>query len=77
MARIHDTDFARFDRRCHLLGWGLFILSAVFYCVASARAGDMVALGGSLLFLIACFAFLAPFYRFRDRVPADEAAEGG
>lgn len=63
MASIHDTDFARFDRRCHVVGWVLFIFSALLFTAASLRAGDMVGLTGSLLFLVACFVFLAPFWR--------------
>ena len=42
------------------LGWLLFIVSALFFCFASWRSGDIIALAGSLLFLIACFFFLIP-----------------
>lgn len=43
-----------------LAGWSMFIASALFFILASWRAGDMLALGGSVLFLFACFAFLVP-----------------
>jgi len=43
-----------------LAGWAMFIASALFFIAASWRAGDMLALGGSVLFLLACFAFLVP-----------------
>lgn len=53
----------RFDRRCHLWGWGLFIVSALFFIATSVRAGDPLGLIGALFFLVACFVFLAPFWR--------------
>ncbi len=51
-----------FDRKCQIWGWLLFIASAIFYGVASIRSGDMISFLGSLFFLIACFAFLIPFF---------------
>ncbi len=45
--------------RCQLAGWTLFVLSALGFVAASLRAGDGLALAGSLLFLVACFAFIA------------------
>ena len=62
--RYDEKDpFDRFDRRCHLWGWGLFIVSALFFVATSLRAGDPLGLLGSLFFLVACFVFLAPFRR--------------
>ena len=75
--RIHDTDFARFDRKCHLWGWGLFVFSALFFIAASWRAGDLVGMVGGVLFLVACFAFLAPFFRSPASAAAEEAQEEG
>ena len=46
-----------------LLGWILFIMSAVFFILASLKAGDMLAFAGSSFFLVACFAFLVPLLR--------------
>ncbi len=43
-----------------IVGWVLFILSALFFTVASLRSGDLTSLAGSLFFLIACFFFLRP-----------------
>ena len=48
------------QKRAQTLGWLLFIASALFFCFASLKAGDMIALTGSLLFLFACFFFLLP-----------------
>lgn len=45
-----------------ITGWLLFIVSALFFILASLRAGDNLALAGSIFFLIACFAFLVPLF---------------
>lgn len=44
-------------------GWLLFIVSALFFIAAGWRAGDMLALGGGIFFLVACIAFLVPVLR--------------
>ena len=49
------------DKKYDLLGWILFVFSAVFFMAASIRAGDVVGLLGGLFFLLACVAFLAPY----------------
>jgi hypothetical protein len=41
-------------------GWLLFIVSALFFIAAAWRAGDLLALSGAVLFLVACFSFLVP-----------------
>ncbi len=46
--------------RYQLAGWILFVLSALGFIASSLRAGDGLALAGGLLFLVACFAFIAP-----------------
>ena len=51
------------DRSFSLAGWWLFVTSAFFFIVASARAGDTVVLIGSLAFMSANISFLIPFYR--------------
>ena len=51
----------RFEELCQLWGWGLFIISALFFMVASWRSGDMVSFLGGLFFLIACLVFLLPY----------------
>lgn len=48
------------ERRAALIGWLLFIVSALFFTAAAWRAGDLLALLGALAFLIACFFFLWP-----------------
>ena len=51
------------DRTFNLIGWILFVLSAIGFIVSSLRSGDVPALIGSLLFLVACLVFLIPFLR--------------
>lgn len=43
-----------------IAGWLLFIVSALFFIASAWRAGDMLALGGGIFFLVACVAFLVP-----------------
>ncbi len=51
------------DRQWTLTGGGLFVVCAAFFIVASARAGDLIPLLGSVAFMSANIAFLIPFYR--------------
>ena len=44
-----------------LIGWVLFIMSAIGFTIASV--GNFWAMFGSVLFLIACFFFLAAHFR--------------
>ena len=55
--------------RLELLGWFLFVVSALFFIVASLRTGDVVGLLGGVFFFVACIVFLAAFGRRggRDR----------
>ena len=50
------------DKRHDFLGWMLFVVSAAFFMASSIRAGDVVGLLGGVFFLLACFAFLAPYF---------------
>lgn len=49
------------NERLELWGWGLFVVSAAFFIVASLRTGDIVGLLGGIFFLLACLVFLAAF----------------
>lgn len=49
------------NRRINLLGWILFIFSAIGFLIASI--GDFWATVGSGFFLLACLVFLIPFFR--------------
>ena len=56
----------KIEFKFQLGGWVLFILSASFFTAASIRAGDILSLLGSLLFLFACFLFLIPVCIMRE-----------
>ena len=45
-----------------LTGWWLFVVCAAFFIAASWRAGDALALLGSVFFMAANVAFLIPYY---------------
>ena len=60
---IHMT-----DHYINLLGWVLFLISAIGFCIA--RVGSFWAMFGSGFFLIACLVFMIPFFR-RKGVPDD------
>lgn len=51
----------RRDEKLELLGWLLFVASALFFIAASLRSGDVVGMFGGVFFLLACFVFLAAF----------------
>ena len=55
--------------RMQLIGWVLFVFSALFFIASSLRAGDLVSLVGGLLFLVACFAFLLPLLLSQQAPP--------
>lgn len=46
--------------RHHILGWLVFIFSALGFTVSALRTGDGYALVGALLFLAGCLVFLIP-----------------
>lgn len=51
------------DDQINFIGWILFVISAIGFCIASI--GDFWAMFGSVFFLIACFVFMFPFFRRR------------
>jgi hypothetical protein len=57
--------------RFQLLGWVLFVFSALFFITSSIRGGDLVSLIGGLLFLFACFVFLIPLVSTMRSRPAN------
>lgn len=50
-------------RGTEILGWVLFVLSALGFIVSSLRLGDLAGLLGGVLFLAGCLAFLLPLIR--------------
>ncbi len=49
------------NRTITLIGWILFITSAIGFCIASV--GDFWAMFGSVFFLLACLVFLIPLFK--------------
>ena len=47
------------EHKLQLCGWIFFIASAIFFIVASLRAGDPISLLGSIFFFLACLPFTA------------------
>jgi len=52
------------NEKINLLGWILFIVSAIGFIISSI--GTFWAMFGSLFFLLACLVFLIPFFRKDD-----------
>jgi hypothetical protein len=51
------------SKAVEILGWVLFVLSALGFIVSSLRSGDLPGLLGGVLFLAGCLAFLLPLMR--------------
>jgi len=49
------------NRRIELIGWSLFVVSALGFCIASI--GSFWSMFGSIFFLLACIIFLIPFFK--------------
>ena len=49
------------NRNINMLGWILFIVSAIGFILSSV--GSFWGMFGSIFFLIACLVFLIPFFR--------------
>lgn len=47
----------------NLIGWILFVFSALAFIASSLRSGDTAGLVGGIFFLVACLIFIIPFYR--------------
>ena len=48
------------ERNYHLAGWGLFLICALFFIASAALSGDALYLAGSIIFFVACIAFVIP-----------------
>jgi len=59
------TPDRRFHENLQILGWLLFIGSALCFTVSTWQSRDITGVIGSLLFLVACFVFLWPLVRDR------------
>lgn len=48
------------DQQNQLWGWGLFVACAVLFIFSGVRAGDILTITASVLFLLACMVFIIP-----------------
>ena len=62
------------DHKINFLGWILFLISAIGFCIASI--GSFWGMFGSLFFLIACLVFMIPFFR-RTKTSKEDLAQSG
>lgn len=53
-------DVVRTARPWVVAGWLIFVASSLGFIVSAWKAGDMWALGGAVLFFLACIVFLVP-----------------
>jgi len=53
----------RHEIKYQIIGWILFILSAIFFIVSSLRNQDILTFIGGVFFLIACIVFIIPLIR--------------
>ena len=49
------------ESKVNLVGWILFVISALWFIVASVQSGDAIYLVGSIFFLLGCVVFLIPY----------------
>ncbi len=49
------------NHQLNFIGWILFVLSAIGFCIASI--GNFWGMVGSVFFLLACLVFMIPFFR--------------
>ena len=55
-----DLNWIMPSRSIQLLGWILFVFSAIGFIISSARLGDVAGIAGGILFLAGCLVFIAP-----------------
>ena len=66
------------ERNFQLTGWLLFLICAVFFIASAVRNGDRLYLVGSVVFFVACIAFLIPLVtKGRQTKPASEHRDSG
>ena len=58
---------------CHLWGWILFIVCALFFIASALKNQDPLTLTGSVVFLVACIIFLIPLLRSNRKTAAKPA----
>jgi len=54
------------NEKINLLGWILFIVSAIGFCIASI--GSFWSMFGSIFFLFGCLVFLIPYFKKEKKI---------
>ena len=60
---LHLENQSMSGQRTQLIGWLLFVFSAIGFIVSSARLGDVPGIVGGVLFLAGCLVFMLPFLK--------------
>ena len=61
------------DHQINFIGWILFLISAVGFCIASI--GSFWAMFGSIFFLVACVVFMVPYLRKSNQDPKQDESQ--
>lgn len=64
-SEVRVSNGSRKGKKREVLGWLLFVVSALFFIASSIRNGDMTGLLGGVFFLLACAVFLASYIGVR------------
>jgi hypothetical protein len=64
---VVSTHDSRREGKFHLFGWILFLVCAGLFIASSIKAGDILALAASILFLVGCVVFIIPIVIKRER----------
>jgi hypothetical protein len=57
----HVGESNKVELRFQIAGWIIFLVCSGLFIINSIRAGDMLGLAASLVFLLGCLVFLAPY----------------
>jgi hypothetical protein len=61
------------DHQINFIGWILFLIFAVGFCIASI--GSFWAMFGSIFFLVACVVFMVPYLRKSNQDPKQDESQ--
>jgi hypothetical protein len=63
----HARENNEVELRFQIAGWIIFLVCSGLFIINSLRAGDMLGLAASLVFLLGCLVFLAPYVLDRGK----------
>ena len=63
----HVGESNKVELRFQIAGWIIFLVCSGLFIINSIRAGDMLGLAASLVFLLGCLVFLAPYVLDRGK----------